>query len=389
MHQTILVLDAAQRSALAAVRSLGIRGYEVITADSSMSTLAGSSKYSRAHWVYPDPYITPADFLAWATSVLPQGKIQMALPMTEVTSDLLVRHEHLWPDIILPFAPIDRIDQLSNKSALMQRAVQLGIPIPATRHFTRAEELLADIASLRYPLVLKPFRSRVMLGPRWLTTGVRIIHTPDELRAALQTEAFADHPFMVQAFIEGAGQGIFALYDRGKPVAFFAHQRIRERPPWGGVSVLSESRQPDPRTLSLAQRLLDDAQWHGVAMVEFKVGVDGIPYLMEINTRFWGSLQLAIDAGVDFPSMLADLALDHPVQPPQLKAGLRLRWLLGDLDHLYLTLRSPRYSSAEKLRTVAALLKPDFSGRTRHEVNRMDDMQPAWQELKTYFGIRR
>jgi hypothetical protein len=371
MHQTILVLDAAQRSALAAVRSLGVRGYEVITADSSMSTLAGSSKYSRAHWVYPDPYITPADFLAWATS------------------DLLVRHKHLWPDIILPFAPIERIDQLSNKSILMQRAAQLGIPIPATRHVTQAGELLADITTLRYPLVLKPFRSRVMLGSRWLTTSVRIIHTPDELRAALQTEAFADHPFMVQAFIEGAGQGIFALYDRGKPVAFFAHQRIRERPPWGGVSVLSESRQPEPRTLALAQRLLDDAQWHGVAMVEFKVGVDGTPHLMEINTRFWGSLQLAIDAGVDFPSMLADLALDHPLQQPKLRAGLRLRWLLGDLDHLYLTLRSPRYSSAEKLRTVAALLKPDFSGRTRHEVNRLDDMQPAWQELKAYFGISR
>ena len=28
------------------------------------------------------------------------------------------------------------------------------------------------------------------------------------------------------------------------------------------------------------------------------------PYLMEVNGRFWGSLQLAIDAGVDFPALL-------------------------------------------------------------------------------------
>ena len=37
-------------------------------------------------------------------------------------------------------------------------------------------------------------------------------------------------------------------------------------------------------------------------MVEFKHDErDGVPKLMEINGRFWGSLQLAIDAGVDFP----------------------------------------------------------------------------------------
>ena len=29
-----------------------------------------------------------------------------------------------------------------------------------------------------------------------------------------------------------------------------------------------------------------------------------IPLAMEINTRFWGSLQLAVDAGVDFPWLL-------------------------------------------------------------------------------------
>lgn len=151
------------------------------------------------------------------------------------------------------------------------------------------------------------------------------------------------------------------------------------------MSVLSESVKPDPLLQQLAQRLLDDAQWHGVAMVEFKVSSDGKPYLMEINTRFWGSLQLAIDAGVDFPSMLLDVALKRPVQPPRLRPGMRLRWLLGDLDHLYLTWRSRKYSVRHKLGTTAALLKPDFSGNTRHEVNRLGDMRPAWHELSRYF----
>ena len=48
-------------------------------------------------------------------------------------------------------------------------------------------------------------------------------------------------------------------------------------------------------------------------MVEFKVGPEGA-HLMEINGRIWGSLPLAVRAGMDFPARLADLFLDGP--PP-------------------------------------------------------------------------
>ena len=204
-----------------------------------------------------------------------------------------------------------------------------------------------------------------------------IAHSPAELRTALAQEAFAQHPFMAQTCIEGEGQGVFALYDHGKPVAFFAHRRLRERPPWGGVSVLSESAEPDPLLQAHARTLLDDAGWHGVAMVEFKVGRDGTPYLMEINTRFWGSLQLAIDAGVDFPALLLEITRGHQPTPPTLTPGIRLRWLLGDADHLYLTWRSSRYSLSEKLRATLRVLRPDLRGRTRHEVNRLGDLAPG------------
>ena len=69
---------------------------------------------------------------------------------------------------------------------------------------------------LAYPLVLKPYRSRIWLGDRWLGASVRIVHSRPELAAALKEDVFAHHPFMVQQHVEGQGQGVFALYDRGK-----------------------------------------------------------------------------------------------------------------------------------------------------------------------------
>jgi len=55
-------------------------------------------------------------------------------------------------------------------------------------------------------------------------------------------------------------------------------------------------------------------------MVEYKIdSASGTPYLMEINGRFWGSVQLAIDAGVDFPRLLVECALGRePARSPRI-----------------------------------------------------------------------
>lgn len=110
-----------------------------------------------------------------------------------------------------------------------------------------------------------------------------------------------NYPFTIQSFVKGTGQGVFALFKHGSPVCYFSHRRLREKPPTGGVSVLSESAPLNQQLKESAERLLLSAKWHGVAMVEFRVAEDGTGYLMEVNPRFWGSLQLAIDSGVDFP----------------------------------------------------------------------------------------
>ncbi len=58
--------------------------------------------------------------------------------------------------------------------------------------------------------------------------------------------------------------GVFALYDKGKAVAFFAHRRLREKPPQGGVSVLSESVAVDPDLELYARKLLEHVNLHVV-----------------------------------------------------------------------------------------------------------------------------
>jgi len=151
----------------------------------------------------------------------------------------------------------------------------------------------------------------------------------------------AAYPILVQQRVVGPGVGIFLLLWDGELIATFAHKRIREKPPAGGVSVYRESIAADPSLVARSRALLEAFAWRGVAMIEYKLdATTGTPYLMEVNGRFWGSLQLAIDSGVDFPTLLVKAAMgEQPAPVSDYRLGLRSRWWWGDVDHLLARLR--------------------------------------------------
>ena len=127
-------------------------------------------------------------------------------------------------------------------------------------------------------------------------------------------------------------------------------------------------------------------------MVEFKIDREtGHPYLMEVNGRFWGSLQLAIDSGVDFPRLLLDVASGVNVgDTPSYRSGVRLRWEWGDMDHLLARLRKSSTDlhlpkdSPSRLAASLQVLLPWRPGE-RWEVLRPTDPRPFFRESRLWF----
>jgi predicted ATP-grasp superfamily ATP-dependent carboligase len=140
----------------------------------------------------------------------------------------------------------------------------------------------------------------------------------------------------------------------------------------------------DPAAKTHAVALLQAMGWRGVAMVEFKQNSrDGSLRLMEINGRFWGSLQLAVDAGVDFPALAVEVALGRKRAPVEsYRVGTRSRWWWGDVDAmLALLLRSRAQlnlpeSHPGRWRTLLRFLALWEPG-TRYELERTSDPRPA------------
>jgi predicted ATP-grasp superfamily ATP-dependent carboligase len=390
----VLVTDGNQRSTLAVVRSLGLSGIEVTVADDVQPCLASSSRYCVERWLYPSPRKSPDQFIDTLERKLAEGGFDLLIPMTDITCILIDQYrDRLKPYVKIALTDSESFRMAQDKGDLISLCHTLGIPAPKTWFVENTSELQMLVNELSFPVVIKPRRSRTLTDTGWVDGGIGYAQNEMELEAALANWP-DDLPLpVIQERITGPGVGAFLLCDRGDPKALFFHRRIREKPPSGGVSVVREAAPVDPRLKDYAERMLRAMSWHGVAMVEFKHdSSDGLPKIMEINGRFWGSLQLAIDAGVNFPCLLYSLETGESIEPiTEYNEGIRLRWLLGDFDHLLarLTKSAKRLNLPEdapsRWRTLIEFLKFCKRGQN-YEIVKFHDPGPAGYELRAYIG---
>lgn len=388
----ILVTDADNRASLAVTRSLGRHGHEVYVAHHRHPSLASSSRFCRQKVLVADPLKNPEAFARDAIAVVRANAIDAVIPASEVSTLTLARAACENPGSLSLCTPAYRdLDIAADKAAVLALGMTLGVPVPKTAIVASKGDMLPEV-DFGFPVVIKPARSRVWADGRWYVNSVSYANSQSELIATLQSLAPSQFPVLLQERLEGAGVGVFACYDHGRLLSLFSHRRLREKPPSGGVSVLRESVAVDPVAGQHARALLDSLSWHGVAMVEFKRDDrDGQLKLMEINGRLWGSLQLAIDAGVDFPSMMADMLAGKTLAPvPNYKLGVQTRWLWGDIDSLLaLFLQSRQVLNLPsdhpgRWRTLLAFLLPWRPG-LRYEVLSLTDPLPWIYETRRWF----
>lgn len=393
-----IILDGNTRASLAITRSLGQRGLKVSVGEESERSLASRSRYCSRSFSYPSPYRDSAGFIERICEVASRETIPVLFPVTDVTlSEVLKNRNRFATGIKIPFPTFEKYVFLSDKYHLFSVAERLGLPVPKTV-FPRISDCGTPVlkggerSQFGFPVVVKPALSRVFRHGEWIATSVRYADNDSALGRILEADPFRSFPFILQERIEGPGVGIFLLMCEGEILARFAHRRIREKPPSGGVSVLCESIEPPPDALTTAMRLLNEVNWTGVAMVEFKQDRrDGVHKLIEVNARFWGSLQLSISSGVDFPYLLYRMALeDLPRGPDKYRIGLRSRWELGDLDHLLIRMRrSPEVLSLpegapSRLEILWEEIADIFRPSVRNEVLRPGDPGPFLFEVSSY-----
>jgi predicted ATP-grasp superfamily ATP-dependent carboligase len=335
----VLVTNARRRKAIPIVRSLAEAGMHVICAD---TTRWAASFYSRAcHERLVHPEVGSEAFLDFLISWLSRNSCDVIFALDDNVLDILSFNRHRLPNPSALLAPeAQTVRRVNNKAWLIPYAASLGIAVPKTV-VIQSQDDLTRLRQIGPSALVKPSQGS---GGR----GLRRAQNREQLREACERIMAQGHAALVQEIIpeEGHGLGYFALYDRQQRlIAQFMHRRLREYPIDGGSSTLREGVW-DETLAGAAKHLLESLDWVGLAMVEFKEDVrDGIPKLMEINPRFWGSIALPIFSGVDFPVLAARVSAGQEVEPVlSYPLGNKARWLWpGDILHLLSSLRRGRW----------------------------------------------
>ena len=329
---SVLVTDGHWRKTLALVRSLGRKGIDVTVGERTFLNTSFFSKYCSRRIVYPSPRRYPDQFIEFITKEIKENHYECLYPMEEETLLLLARHRSeiaKYTSLLIPDS--QEIEFVRDKGNLLRFAEAHGIPTPKTFYEPPTPTLPPWGGGEGEGYVIKP---RISSG----SFGIAYVKKREDL-IPLYQKVHAQYPFpLVQEWIpDGGGTfGFSALFDDGSNVkAAFIHKKLRMYPIQGGPSTLREGVQHS-QIMELGLSLLKSLNWTGVAMAEFKVDPrDGIPKLMEVNPRFWGSLHLAIISGVDFPYLILKMARGDQFDPVlSYTMGKRCRWLLfGDILH--------------------------------------------------------
>jgi predicted ATP-grasp superfamily ATP-dependent carboligase len=387
----VLVTDAHTTAALAVVRSLGAAGCLVTAAGEERSfNLAAHSRFAYRAVEGPSAADDATAYVEWLESEVSRTGYDALIPINDTTVTVVrQRRFNLERHVRIALPPNEVLDRVLDKAVTMMIATECGVVAPFTRTFSSAHELFTSLKDLSYPCVIKSRYSCQWPGAGAVRRGALFYaHTPEDVVNIFRSGVHAPEHFIFQEMVPGRGIGVFVLADRGRPLATFAHRRVREANPTGGRASLAESIAPDDRLFGPAQRVIAALQWSGVAMVELKdPGAPHAPALMEVNGRFWGSLPLAIASGVDFPALLLQWMAGRPLPAcASYRVGVRCRHLKGDLSYLAAALKGRpagwRGEYPGRLQALAQIAP--WPGRWRSYNFSVSDPQPGLREAINY-----
>src|SRR5579863_797415 len=347
----VIVTNARNRIAYNIIRSLGQKGIPVFSADSIPRAMSFSSRYSMGRFIYPSPFLDSKGFIDCPIENVIKLKAEVLIPVFEESFLIAKYRDRLAEHVRLVLPTYDRILSAHNKDRWEPVARALDIAVPRTMAIDDLRSENPDVSSLSYPVLIKPKQG----GGGW---AIRQVDSPEGLRKFLEPSSYLGRPwhrFFIQEKIIGETLCVAMLFCNGKYRAKTTYRQIRDYPVNGGQATLRISIR-DEVAESGFKRLLEKFNWHGVCQADFVVDKNTrVPYLIDINPRFWGSLVQGIASGVDFPYLVYRIAMEGDIeQTNSFESGVMTRWLGGVLMTFFPLLKKSR----NKLRFVKEFFLP-------------------------------
>ena len=161
------------------------------------------------------------------------------------------------------------------------------------------------------------FTMPVLLKPRTSGNGEGISKFTDrlELTRLIRSQADFFNENLIQEYVDGYDIDCSVFCRDGDILAYTIQKTLYEHPdlyqPADAIEFVH-----DAQVLEVAARLMENLRWTGVAHIDMRCRASNSQVeIIEINPRFWGSIQGSLNVGVNFPELvcLAGKGQDFPV----------------------------------------------------------------------------
>lgn len=327
-RRALIVTLGRARGSLAAARALHRAGWTVGVGTPDGGGMVGTSSACSFRHHVPRPRGEARAFLHAVTTAV-----------EEVGYDVVFGGGDDWMAALSYFA--DRIPTVvpHPRPAVVARALdkaelgvvarQVGLAAPATEPAT-AEAL----ERWHGPVVIK-CRSHWTPGQRQVhRVEARLFPTGRDAGAQARLRLLQDSGLeaVLQQPVPGGLGALVGLVHEGRLTA--RQQQVTHAlwPTPSGVSARASTVAVDPDLAARAEALLVELGWTGLVELQFLTGADGVPHLIDLNGRFYGSMALADAARPGLADAWGRQALGLPVPTlPDARPGVRFAWAAGDL----------------------------------------------------------
>lgn len=332
------------RSSYAALRNLSKHGISVVASDSTPVGMCQFSKLSVGFERYTSHYLDEDKFISDLISICSKKNVNLIFPSHNET-EIIARHRDKFSPGLVALVPYAaHCEIFNNKSLSYDLAAELAIPVARRICYSDPK----DLSHILSEAGLKKTVIKLLTGNsgKGVFYGESPEHSQSIVQKLIDEYSLDEKRFpQVEEYVNGEGYGCSVLYWNGRHIAGFTHRRLRDKISTGGTSTFREvSAHKGIETAT--RKIFETIGWHGLAMCEFKVcPKTGKFWFIEVNPRMWGSIPLAIEAGVEFPFLAWLCAAKGPKAALSYHAGCKLetkwtaKWLLGDiflaLSHLF------------------------------------------------------
>jgi predicted ATP-grasp superfamily ATP-dependent carboligase len=361
----VLVTDAQDRPALAAIRSLHAGGYRV--------TATGTSRLASGLWsrdcarrrVLPDPARDVDGFVDRLAGLLNDDRHDIVVPGTDETLYAVSARRARLPAHVRHGLPDhDVVQRALSKECLSVEASAAGLATPQSRVCRDLTHALDAAREFGFPVLLKGVSTIEESHGRLVRYPTRLIADSAELQDVQPRFGAC----IVQRRQSGRLMSVAGVATECGLLGSVTSRYLRTWPPSAGQASFLETVVPSDALLAGVQALVAGIGWRGVFQLQLIEGEDGVPRAIDFNPRLYGSMSIATEAGVPLAPLWCDWLLGRNPQPVHGRPGVHYRMDDMDLRHAAWLLRAGDWRGA------ASALRP--RARTTHAYFQARDPLP-------------